>query len=510
MTYHWCVENRIRRGRVMKLLPSKDEFREELPENVVEADLEGLSAYFATLQRELKETEKSMLVIVDGWESSGKGHLLKELTRPLDPKHYKVSVFEEASEQEDAHPYLYRFFMRAPAKGQISFFDRSFYYDLLDDVTLTDGALESFIQDIHFLEKALADDDTLIVKFFLHQTEAEMENNIKTLERDPYRRVRLDERDYRQLNHYDAYYQHFSEVIARTNAPSAPWEILFVDHCKDTVKKALELCVNRLELFLNTDTTREELVLPKLPQNEANLPLAQVDFTRKVTDTEYEQELMHLQKRARDLLYQVYLEGKAVIVAYEGTDAAGKDGNIERLTRYMDPRGYEVATVSEPTKDERAHHYLWRFYREFPTKGRMTIFDRSWYGRVLVERVERLTPTYRWQEAYREINQMEQSLIDDDYLVLKYLLVIDEEEQLERFEKRAEDPMKQYKLTAEDWRAHEQFAEYEQAMNEMVFYTSTPEAPWKVISGNDKRYARIAILKDFITRVSEYLESEKD
>lgn len=190
----------------MKLLPSKDEFREELPENVVEADLEDLGAYFATLQRELKETEKSMLVIVDGWESSGKGHLLKELTRPLDPKHYKVSVFEEASEQEDAHPYLYRFFMRAPAKGQISFFDRSFYYDLLDDVTLTDGALESFIQDIHFLEKALADDDTLIVKFFLHQTEAEMENNIKTLERDPYRRVRLDERDYRQLNHYDAYY----------------------------------------------------------------------------------------------------------------------------------------------------------------------------------------------------------------------------------------------------------------------------------------------------------------
>jgi len=144
--------------------------------------------------------------------------------------------------------------------------------------------------------------------------------------------------------------------------------------------------------------------LPKLPQNETDLPLAQVDFTQKVTETEYEQALMHLQKRARDLLYCVYLEGKAVIVAYEGTDAAGKDGNIERLTRHMDPRGYEVATVSEPTKYERAHHYLWRFYREFPTKGRMTIFDRSWYGRVLVERVEQLTPTYRWQEAYREIN----------------------------------------------------------------------------------------------------------
>ena len=174
----------------------------------------------------------------------------------------------------------------------------------------------------------------------------------------------------------------------------------------------------------------------------------------------------------------------------------------------MDPRGYDVATVSSPTKPELEHHYLWRFYRDFPINGRLTIFDRSWYGRVLVERIEKITPTYRWQEAYQEINQMEHNLVHGGYLILKYLLIIDKEEQLERFEDRAEDPDKQHKLTDEDWRNHKRFDEYKQAMNEMVVYTSSKEAPWKVVSGQDKKHARIVVLKDFIQRVENFLAVE--
>lgn len=262
-----------------------------------------------------------------------------------------------------------------------------------------------------------------------------------------------------------------------------------------------------MELFLGVDTTRVEPELAKLPA-ETDLPLNKVDLTKKITDEEYDEKLDDLQERAGELLYQVYLENKGIIIAYEGTDAAGKGGNIERLTRQMDPRGYDVSTTSGPTKHELARHYLWRFYLDFPTRGRMTIYDRSWYGRVLVERIEELTPAYRWKEAYQEINQMEHNLTHDGYLVLKYLLIINKEEQLERFEARAEDPEKQHKLTDEDWRNHERFDVYKDAMNEMVVYTSTEDAPWKVISGMDKKDARIAVLEDFIERVGAYLDKE--
>ncbi len=490
------------------MLPSKQAFREEISKELSDTKRSDLGEDFARLQRALKETDKSMLVIVDGWESSGKGMLLKDLTRELDPKYYEVSVFENASEEEGQHPYLYRFFMRSPYRGQIAFFDRSFYYDLLNRRDLEGNRLEHLINDVQFVEEALANDDTLIIKFFLHQTKAEMADNIEELEADPYRHVRLGDEDYKQLKHYEDYYPHFEKVLEETNHSLAPWDVLFIDGKKDTSRKALEICIERLDLFLASDTAREEPDLQALPANEAEWPLAQVDLTKEISEEDYDEQLEELQNRAGELLYQAYIEEKPIIIAYEGTDAAGKGGNIERLTRYMDPRGYDVATVSGPTKHELAHHYLWRFYRDFPTRGRLTIFDRSWYGRVLVERVEDLTPAYRWQEAYQEINQMEHNLKHDGYLVLKYLLIINKEEQLERFEARAEDPDKQHKLTDEDWRNHQQFDAYKQAMNEMVWHTSTKEAPWKVVSGMDKKYARIEVLEDFIEKVSTFLDEE--
>lgn len=495
-------------GRVKKMLPKVKDYRDEIDKELSDTKRSDLGEDFARLQRALKETNKSMLVIVDGWESSGKGYLLKDLTRELDPKYYEVSVFENATEEEGSHPYLYRFFMRSPYRGQMAFFDRSFYYELLNNPEIKDARLEHLIKDIQFVEKALANDDTLIVKFFLHQTKGEMEDNIKKLEEDDYKHVRLSDQDYNQLDDYEKYYTHFEKVLEQTDHALAPWNILYVDGKKDTSRKALNICIEQLELFLNTETSREEPELPLLPEAEENLPLAQVDLTKKVADEEYDKQLEELQERAGDLLYQAYIENKPIIIAYEGTDAAGKGGNIERLTRYMDPRGYDVATVSSPTKHELAHHYLWRFYRDFPTFGRLTIFDRSWYGRVLVERVENLTPAYRWKEAYSEINQMEHNLKHDGYLVLKYLLIIDKEEQLERFEARAEDPDKQHKLTDEDWRNHKQFDAYKQAMNEMVYYTSTEETPWKIISGQDKNHARIEVLKDFIDRVGRFFDEE--
>lgn len=484
------------------ILPAHDAKREILKETLANRKRSDLGKEFSVLQRALNKTNKSLLVIVDGFESSGKGALLKDLTRELDPKNYEMSVFEKATEEENSHPYLYRFFMRSPYKGQISFFDRSFYYELLNNLNIEGTRLNHLIDDVSFMEEALVKDDTLIIKFFIHQTQEEMAQNIKRLEDDDYRQVKLSDNDYDQLNNYDAYKNHFDQVLSQTHNDKSPWHILYVDEQKNTSRKALNICIQALNDFLEEDTERTEKTLAV---NELK-PLDEIDMSSVLSEEDYDAQLEDLQKEAGNLLFEAYVKNKPIIVAYEGTDAAGKGGNIERLTRYMDPRGYDVATVSSPTKHELAHHYLWRFYRNFPTSGRLTIFDRSWYGRVLVERIEKITAEYRWKEAYSEINKMEHNLHHQGYLVLKYLLIIDKDEQLERFKDRLEDPEKLYKLTGEDLRNREKFDEYKEAMDDMVNYTSTAEVPWTVISGMDKNYARIEVLKDFIKRVKAFLK----
>lgn len=477
-----------------------------ISEDLQDTKRSDLGEKFAEIHRQLQETDKSMLVIIDGWESSGKGVLLKDLTRELDPKHFEVAVFEEADQNEQNYPYLYRFFMRSPKRGQIVFFDRSFYYDLFHRLDLSEKRLNHLLADISFIEKALSNDDTLILKFFIHQTEDEMADNIKQLKKDDYRNILVTDQDEAQLDNYKDYHKHFSEILTKTNFDRSPWHILYTDGQKDQSRLALQMCIDQLTDWLDQDLSRPDLSLDFLDSDQA--PLSEVDFSASISKEDYDDIKEDLQKEAGDLMFRAYQEDKGIIIAYEGTDAAGKGGNYQRLTRLMDPRGYDVSTVSAPNEDEANHHYLWRFYRDFPSLGRMTIFDRTWYGRVLVERIEGFTPVYRWQEAYAEINQMEHNLTDQDFLLLKYLIVIDKDTQYDRFMGREKDPDKQYKITDEDWRNRDKFDEYTQAMNEMIIATSTEDAPWTIVPGNDKRYARIVVLKDFIKRVKAFLNEK--
>lgn len=481
--------------------------RQTIPESLVNQKRSDLGQYFAKLHRQLQQTKKSMLIIVEGWESSGKGFLLKDLTRELDPRYFKVRLYEEATPRESKYPYLRRFFLNSPQHGQIMFFNHSYYFNLLTNPDCPPEERAHLLADIKFIEEALHNDDTLVLKFFLHQSRSELANNIQALEKDPYRHVRLTELDYQQLKNYHHMFEHFNDVLKATNSADTPWHILHFEGQEHTSRYALQACIEALQEHLETDLRRPEMTLNPLP-SELELPLSAVDLTKAMNSDEYNSQLEKLQKRAGDLLYQTYIEGKHVIVVYEGTDAAGKGGNIQRLTRFMDPRGYDVSTVAAPSQLENSHHYLWRFYRDFPYQGRMTIFDRSWYGRVLVERVEGFTPKYRWQEAYHEINQLEQDLALEGVLVLKYFIVIDKAEQKKRFEARAADPEKIYKLTDEDWRNHEKFDYYTHAMNEMLVRTSTEAAPWLVVPGTDKQYARIMVIKDFIARMEAYLDGE--
>ncbi|RPA60576.1 phosphate:AMP phosphotransferase [Aerococcus agrisoli] len=490
------------------MLPNKSIKRTSIPKELQNTSRTVLGEKFAELHRQLQETDKSMLVIIDGWESSGKGFLLKDLTRELDPKHYEVAVFNETVLQDEKRPYLYRFFMRSPKRGQIVFFDRSFYYELFHNLDIKEKRLDHLLHDISFVEKALHDDDTLVLKFFIHQTKDEMADRIKDLSDKPDYDALATKDDQHQLENYKAYRKHFSNILEKTNSEDIPWHILYVDGQKDQSREALKISIDKLEQWLAADLTRpaQKDFLSGLETSVA--PLSQINHSVTLSETDYELEKEDLQQQAADLLYKAYKMNKGVIVAYEGSDAAGKGGNYQRLTRLMDPRGYDVSTVSAPNAEETSHHYLWRFYRDFPSLGRMTIFDRTWYGRVLVERIENFTPTYRWQEAYDEINQMEHNLTEQNYLLLKYLIVIDKDTQYDRFMGREKDPDKQYKITEEDWRNRDKFDEYVQAMNDMVLKTSTPEAPWKLISGVDKRHARIAVLKDFIQRMEAFLDKK--
>lgn len=493
-----------KKKEVSRMLPNKNTHRTSIPVELQDMKRSELGDKFAELHRQLQETKKSMLVIVDGWEASGKGFLLKDLTRELDPKHYEVAVFDESTLEDEQRPYLRRFFMRSPKRGQIVFFDRSFYYDLFHQLDMKEKTLNHILDDISFVEKALAHDDTIVVKFFIHHSKDEMADRIEALKEDSYRKVLVTKQDKDQLKNYKAYRKHFTEILEKTNFEETPWHILHVDDQKDQSRLALKTCIDCLEDWLSRDLTRPQLDLDFI----GNSPdiVGQVDHSPIISKKDYDDIKEDLQEQAANLLFRAYQENKGVIVAYEGSDAAGKGGNYQRLTRLMDPRGYDVATVAAPNDEELNHHYLWRFYRDFPSLGRMTIFDRTWYGRVLVERIENLTPVYRWQEAYEEINQMEHNITDQDYLLLKYLIIIDKDTQYNRFMGREKDPDKQYKITDEDWRNRDKFDIYNTAMNEMVAATSTKEAPWKVISGVDKRHARITVLKDFIKRMEAFLD----
>lgn len=470
----------------------------------------ALGEEFARLQRQLKKTDKSLLIIVDGWESSGKGFVLKDLTRELDPRYFEVSVYEPATDEEKVRTFLWRFVRNLPGRGNIAFFDRSFYYEVMNDLQLEDRQLDHQLLDISYLERLLSADGTLVIKLFLHHTKETMASRIKKLDEDPLRHILISKNDKRQLKQYDEYLEHLDEVLEKTNFPATPWHVIPTEHLKNASRLALNTVISELKSYLSEERKEErfeQLYLPKRTGYER--PLASLDLSKVISDEEYEEQLEKMQKRAGDLLYQFFILKIPCILVFEGTDAAGKGGAIQRLTRQMDPRGYDVATTAAPTREESNYHYLWRFYKTFPEKGRLTVYDRSWYGRVLVERVEGFTPEMRWQDAYDEINEMEHNLTDEGHLLLKFLIVIDKEEQRKRFIERQNDPEKNYKLTDEDWRNHEKFAVYEEAMNDMLERTSTEEAPWVIVEGQDKKYARITVLKTFIAEAEKFLAKFK-
>ena len=460
-------------------------------------------------QMKLKEKRLPVLVLIEGWGAAGKGSAIGQIIKNIDPRFFKVfSMPSTPTEEERRRPFLYRFFEKIPEAGKFTFLDSGWMDQIMKerlDGKLDDKAYAQRVDSVKRFERGLTDNGYLVLKFFFHISEKEQESRIEALLSEKDTAWRVSEGDLWQNRHYDKCLEAFDRYLDDTNTPSAPWYIV-----NSKSKKFAELQVmETLCMGIETALHNESLAVPLL-QNAFPLikmpKLRDVPLEGKTLDEEkYKKELKELQAKLGQLHNRLYRKRVPVIIAYEGWDAAGKGGNIKRLTGALDPRGFEVHPIASPEPHEKARHYLWRFWTRLPKDGHIAIFDRTWYGRVMVERLEGFCSENDWQRAYYEMNEFEQELYNWGAVILKFWVQIDKDTQLARFTERQNTPSKQWKITDEDWRNREKWDLYEQAVDEMLQKTSTTYAPWHILESVDKKYARIKALHIVIDALEKAL-----
>lgn len=472
--------------------------------------MEVLEPKLARLQRELKSCNVPVMIVFEGFGGAGKGTQINHLIEPMDPRGFTVYSTQAETQEEQYHPFLWRFWNKTPEKGRIAIFDRSWYGKLLVEryeKKTHKKDIPGVLEDIENFEKQLTDDGTLLIKFFLAISEKEQGKRFDKLLSKEETSWRVSKADKDRNKHYEEYARMADEMLTRTDTEYAPWTIIEAHDERYAAVKILTTVVEAFEeRYEKEQNPQPRQIDGKFGQNDLKESvLKKVDLSKKLDRETYEKKLEELQKKLTLLHSEIYAKRIPVVLAFEGWDAGGKGGAIKRLTRALDPRGYTVNPTSSPNDIERAHHYLWRFWTRMPKDGHIAIFDRTWYGRVMVERIEGFCTTQEWQRAFKEMNQMEQQLVNHGAIVIKFWMHIDKEEQERRFKERQETPDKQWKITDEDWRNREKWELYEQAVDEMMVRTSTVNAPWVIVEGNDKLYARIKVLETVVDALEKRL-----
>ncbi|HPB31597.1 MAG TPA: phosphate--AMP phosphotransferase [Candidatus Sumerlaeota bacterium] len=469
---------------------------------------ETLERQLGELQRRVREAGVPLIIVFEGWDAAGKGTMIGRLTLPLDPRGFSVYSTRPPTEEESLRPFLWRFWIKSPPRGRMAVFDRSWYHRVLMDRVeegLKGSALEQAFRDIRAFERQIADDGAVIIKFFLHISQKTQKKRFDKLRSNHATAWRVSKDDLRRHRKYETYLAATEQMIAETDCAHAPWTIVEAHDERHAHLKILKTAVEALSRTLTEKSGSSDAGTSPVPHasgGESSAPiLDSTDMSLTLDREEYEKRLKKGQKQLRDLEHEIYIRRIPVIIVYEGWDAAGKGGNIRRLLEKLDPRGYDVIPVSAPDALENSHHYLWRFWTQVPKGGHIALFDRSWYGRVLVERVEGFCSPEEWRRAYREIIEMERHLTDFGAVIVKFWLHIDPEEQLRRFHDRGEKPWKSWKITDEDWRNREKWDLYKEAVEEMLLRTSVPSAPWTVVESNCKRHARVRALEEVIKAI---------
>lgn len=469
-----------------------------------------LKAELSVLQQAIKEHNIPIIILFEGWGASGKGSIISELISSLDPRSFKVFTVRDADNAELRKPLLWRFWNIIPERGRISILDRSWYKEISTlriEEKISDKEISRRVDNINIFERQLTDDGYLVIKFFLHIRQKEQKKRLDKLCSSKNTAWRVTDEDYDRNKHYEAYYKAFDDMCERTNTAYAPWHLIGSHEKSNAIYDILKAVVSSI------NCTLDKMAIP-LNGDEINVPLKKyslltmpklqdVNLDKTILDEEYEIELKEQQKILGKLQNKLYREKIPVVIAFEGWDAAGKGGGIKRVAAALDPRGYEAIPVAAPNSNELAHHYLWRFWNNVPKTGHIAMWDRSWYGRVMVERIEGYTPFERWSQAYQEINEFESQLNEWGAIVVKFWLQIDKAEQLARFSERQIDAQKRWKITDDDWRNREKWDDYEIAINDMIKLTSTDFAPWNIIEAKDKKFARIKIIKTLIKAIED-------
>ena len=479
--------------------------------------MEQLEPQLSLLQRKLKSYKVPVVILFEGFGSSGKGTMINQLIQPMDPRGFKVFTIQKPTEEETMRPYLWRFWTKLPENGRIHIFDRSWYTKIVEaraEKQKSREKSENAYNDILNFEQELAQDGMLIIKFFLHISKKEQKKRFQALEENKETNWRVTETDWKHNKAYDEWLRAYEEMIQKTDTSFGSWTIVEATDKEyarvKIISTVVEIFADRLAKEEAKAAGKGASVEPLTGESSAitfgSSVLDAVDLSKSLTPRAYQKKLDDLQKRMALLHSELYKQRIPVVIGFEGWDAGGKGGAIHRLTKTMDPRGYEVSPTAAPNDIEEAHHYLWRFWNHIPKAGHVAIFDRTWYGRVMVERIEGFCTEEEWRRAYNEINRMEAQMADAGAIVLKFWLHIDKDEQKKRFEERMEDPNKQWKITDEDWRNREKWEDYVKAVDEMILRTSTTYAPWIIVEGNDKLYARIKILETVVEAIEKRLK----
>lgn len=457
------------------------------------------------------------------------------------------------------YPVMQQFWKTLGPRGSMTFYDRGWYSVIAQHVInnlipkkgkpskkemrAIEEMAESIVPTVEDFETQLHDDGYIVIKFFLHISEKTQRERLISLYSDPSTNWRVSRRDIKQLERYDQTYRVYDEMLKRSQFKTSPWILLDAEDKRQVNLSVVQTLVNALERELargkdaaaieaekkaqansangvetvegdertrNEETNRMLREKAEAEANEAHIlapehtrfrpsevipTLDDVDHTLALTKQEYKLQLKAEQERLRRLEQEMYIRRIPMMIMYEGWDAAGKGGNIKRVAQALDARAYTIFPSPAPTKPELLHPHLWRYWTRLPKAGHVGIYDRSWYGRVLVERVEGFASPSQWSRAYDEINAFERDMVEWGAILLKFWVDVSPETQLERFEAREQNPEKQWKITAEDWRNRDKYPQYKSAVEDMFRLTSTVHAPWTILESDDKYYARVKALR---------------
>jgi len=483
------------------------------------AQVPQLRSELLAVQQELRQASFPVIVLFAGVDTAGKGETVNLLNEWMDPRWIVTRGYTDPSGEELERPRLWRYWRDLPARGRLAMFLSAWYSSPIRNRVAGRVSIAEFdflLDQIATFERTLTDDGAVVVKFWMHLSKKAQKKRLTELENHPLQRWRVTKEQWKHWGMFDKFVSAADRAIRRTSTDAAPWQIVegederyravvVATALRDAIRRGLERSTPAASRpRAGNRRPKVDSVIERV-EREFNV-LDNLDLTQTIPDNEFDHELARLQSRLNVLQRRAGKRGVSTILVFEGWDAAGKGGAIHRVTGSLDARDYQVIPIAAPTDEERAHHYMWRFWRHLSRAGRMTIFDRSWYGRVLVERVESFATEAEYMRAYGEINHFEEQLVTDGILLVKFWIHISKAEQLKRFRDRSRTSYKRWKITEEDWRNRKRWDDYTVAVNDMVARTSTKIAPWTLVEGNDKNFARIKVLKTLADRLDDRLK----